>query len=92
MKKKIFATMLVIILSMSLGTILLHAADAVPYAMTCTCGGSLNARTVKRDAWQTYEPVKCSKYPNYYDSKQKRDVHTTFICTQNIPPIKPIYK
>lgn len=74
--------MLIVMMSVSMASSMVLAADIQPYGFACTCGGALNASTTTYDAWVTYEPVKCEKKNWLYDSKQKRTVHTTYICNQ----------
>ena len=82
MKKKICSIMLVMMLSLSFSSMMASAAEIQPYGFGCTCGGSLNGRRNTYDAWVTYTSVPCEKKPWLYDSKQKRVVHTTYICNK----------
>lgn len=78
MKKRICSIMLIMMLGIS--SMMVSAAEISPYGSGCTCGGSLNGKRTTYDAWVTYASVTCSKKNWLYDSKQKRTVHTTYIC------------
>lgn len=82
MKKRISALVMVILLSLCLGTMFVSAAEVTPRGRTCTCGGGLYPKSTSYSAWATYGSVKCEKNNNYYDSKQKRSVYTTYRCNR----------
>lgn len=82
MKKKVCVLIIALVLSLNLGTIFVSASDAVPYGLTCSCGGNLNGQTKTYSAWVTYASVGCTVKNGYYDSKQRRTVYTTYTCNK----------
>lgn len=82
MKKKMCVLIMTVLMSISFSTLFVSAEEISPRGTACTCGGGLNLVKTTYDSWTTIGAVKCEKNNNYYDSKQKRNVHKSYKCNR----------